>query len=181
MDSLIQTLVALVAALSVATGSPTTTGAAPDRPAIVVPVSSSAGSASPSSSTQSTEIKGTIQSINGNTIVVNGIEITLTSSTEIKGKLQVGATVQVEGAKQTNGVFLAKEVQVGGGSSASSDLSKKDDSSPGADDKSKDSDDKSGGSVGDDKSRDDDDKSSSDSKHDDDKKDDSDDDDDDDD
>jgi hypothetical protein len=140
-------LAALVA-FAAATGSPIDADKLPDRPVIVQPVPASAPvrnglpaasklNATQDDSTKSNsinkvedvELKGTIQKVSGNTITVNGQSITIAPSTKVEGKLEVGATVRVEGMNQ-NGSFVAKEVNVtltSTGAKSSDDKSKKTD------------------------------------------------------
>ncbi len=61
---------------------------------------------------QTVEVKGTIEAIQGNTITVDGQKITLGPGVEIDGELKVGATVEIKGVQQPNGVIVAKEVEV---------------------------------------------------------------------
>lgn len=130
MNDVMATVLALIAALSAATGHPVDAGRMPDRPAIVAPAPSSAG-ATNSSKSSGVEIEGTLASINGNTIIVNGQQVTLDAKTKVGGKLQAGATVQVEGTRQ-NGTILAKQVDVKK-ADAKSSITKSDDT--GKDDK----------------------------------------------
>lgn len=101
MDKLVQTLIALMTAINTLNGMPADTPAMPDRPPIVAPVSAE----------QYIEIKGTVQQVRGNQILVNNVWITLDATTIVKGALQPGAFVEVKGIRQTNGGVLAREIE----------------------------------------------------------------------
>ena len=70
------------------------------------------------------EVKGTVQSLQGNTIVVNGQRIVLDPGAQIRGTLDVGAAVQIEGT-QVGNVMIARQIEVKG----SDDLQVKSDDS----------------------------------------------------
>ncbi|CAG0947566.1 hypothetical protein ANRL1_04276 [Anaerolineae bacterium] len=185
MDSIMQTLAALLVALGAASGSPVDTAKSSDRPAIVAPIPASSQSNDKSNNAATTEINGTVTSFNGNVIVVDGMTITLDKNAQVNGVLKAGAMVQIEGVKQADGTMIAREISVGAtdkskdksgssvsssddknkGTSISTDKDKStgsDDKSKGLDnDKSKDSDDKGKGS--DDKGKSSDDKGKDDS------------------
>ncbi len=58
------------------------------------------------------EFRGTLTAINGDTWTVNGIVVIVSANTEIKGNLQVGDRVKVEGALRADGSVLAREIEV---------------------------------------------------------------------
>ena len=117
MDGFLKTLFALVAALNAATGAPVDVEDLPDRPAIVAPtirpnpVLFATGTPSPTSKT--TEINGTISTIQGNLIIVSGQRITLVPGSEIKGELKVGAQVKGEIRVRADGGLEAGKLEVG--------------------------------------------------------------------
>jgi hypothetical protein len=57
------------------------------------------------------EFTGTLTAINGQVWTVNGVRVTVTAQTEIKGNPQVGSTVKVEGRLQADGSVLAREIK----------------------------------------------------------------------
>ena len=114
MDGVIQALAALLAAVAAASGAPVDLGNSPDRPAIVAPVPAPDPSVKPGSGTIA-DINGTIQSVQGNVIVVNGVRVTLEKNTQVDGSLAQGAPVQVSGVRQTDGSVIARQVHVGSG------------------------------------------------------------------
>lgn len=58
------------------------------------------------------EIEGTIDAVNPDgSIVVNGVTVSISALTEVKGSLVVGATVEVEGFMAEDGSVLASEVK----------------------------------------------------------------------
>jgi hypothetical protein len=67
------------------------------------------------------EVKGAIQGIQGNVIIVNGQRITIAPNAQVKSKLTVGAVVQVEVFRQANGTVVAIEVEVKGGDDSKSE------------------------------------------------------------
>lgn len=75
------------------------------------------GSLSPQSSEtpapagQEVEVTGTLEAINGSVYVVGGVEYLTDSTTEIKGILVVGDMVKVHASLQSNGSFLAREIE----------------------------------------------------------------------
>lgn len=159
MNGLMQALLALMAAMNVATGTPVDSHNSPDRPAIVAPVPASVTTKS-STSSNSTEVVGAIQSVTSNSITVNGVTITLGKNAEVKGTLKVGDVVKVEATKQADGSLLASEVSVSkvGTTTGNDDKNK----TTGNDDKGKSNDDKGKGT--DDKGKSTDDKGSGDDK-----------------
>lgn len=118
------------------------------------PGSSDPGSGSES---QNETFDGTVESINGTILVVNG-KILNVGSAEVKGKLQVGATVKVEGYYDANGVFIVTKIEFKKNDSGSTDDNKnsndsndgKDDDSNSNDDSHNDNNDNSGSGGGDD-------------------------------
>lgn len=118
MNELFQALFALLAALSSASGAP---AAKPvTLPAKPIIASAPAGMqvsqvVTPSVTPEpGVEITGTIKSVTGTTVLLdNGISVTLGMNAEVKGNLQPGAVVKIEGKLQTNGSILASEIQVG--------------------------------------------------------------------
>lgn len=101
MDKLVQTLIALMTAINTLNGMPVDTSVMPDRPPIIAPVSAE----------QYIEIKGMVQQVQGNQILVNNVWITLDATTIVKGVLQPGAFVEIKGIRQPNGSVLAREVE----------------------------------------------------------------------
>ncbi len=174
MDSIMQTLAALLVALGAASGSPVDTAKSSDRPAIVAPIPAASQSNDKSNGAATTEIKGTVTSFNGNVIVVDGVTITLDKNAQVNGVVKAGTTVEVEVIKQANGTMIAREISVGAsdkskdknGSSVSSSDDKNQgtstsinkDKSKGSDDKNGDSDDDKGKGLDNDKGKDSDDK-----------------------
>jgi hypothetical protein len=61
---------------------------------------------------------GSIDSLNGNTLVVNGQSMNI-SDAKIEGKLKVGSKVKVEGYFNDNGVFVVTKIEVENGGSDS--------------------------------------------------------------
>jgi hypothetical protein len=138
MNQFLAQLMAALAALSAAIGTPVDAGKLPDRPAIVqsVPASSkgviSTSPNQPSDFTKSSddvnkvldnssksnqiEVAGTVASVQTNgsttTITIGGQTITVDSSTKVEGKLEVGAQVQVEATKQASGDLVAFQIEV---------------------------------------------------------------------
>ncbi len=161
MSATLQALLALLTALSAAAGgmpSPTTDAMLPAQPAIVAPALDS-DPASPA-----VEIKGQIQSINGNVITVDGKQIAIAKNARIQVSLTVGAFVKAEGSL-VDGVLVAREIQAGDEKGVGKPEGKKSQSAvkPGddqgkhtemGDDKNKSDDDKN--KLGDDKSKGDD-------------------------
>lgn len=124
MNQMLAALFGFLTAMSSATGGFADAKKMPDRPAIVqsVPASVSTKNAAPLSvkadnkgndpaKSTGVELQGAITNINGNTITVNGVKITLDAKTKVEGKPQVGVLVRVEGINQ-NGNVIAKEIQV---------------------------------------------------------------------
>ncbi|MGQ0601571.1 MAG: DUF5666 domain-containing protein [Anaerolineales bacterium] len=66
----------------------------------------------PSTAQAEAEFTGTLIAIDGNMWTVNGIRVTITAQTEIKGNPQVGDTVKVHGAPQSDGSVIAREIEV---------------------------------------------------------------------
>ncbi len=56
------------------------------------------------------ELRGILSAINGDTWVVNGVNVIVGPRTEIKGNPRVGGQVKVEGQLQANGSVLAREI-----------------------------------------------------------------------
>lgn len=144
MDGVMQALAALLAAVAAASGAPVDLGNSPDRPAIVAPVLAPDPSVKPGSGTTA-DINGTIQSVQGNVIIVNGVRVTLEKNTQVNGSLAQGAPVQVSGVKQTDGSVIARQVHVGsedkgrdsGGSSVGSGNDKDKETTAAGNDKAK--------------------------------------------
>ncbi len=63
----------------------------------------------PTHAANETEFTGVVSSISGNTYVINGI--TVIAVGEVKGAIAVGDTVKVEGALQSDGTVLAREIE----------------------------------------------------------------------
>lgn len=57
-------------------------------------------------------VTGTLDSINGNTWMVSGVTVVLTTTTEIEGTPTIGAKVKVEGTKLADGSVLAREIKI---------------------------------------------------------------------
>ena len=85
-------------------------------------------------------VQGTVQSVNGNVVVVNG-QIMNTSSAEISGKPKVGASAKVEGYYDPNGLFIVTKIEY-------ESVSSGDSSSKSGSDSSNDSGDSSSGGGG---------------------------------
>ncbi len=66
-----------------------------------------------SNATGDFEIRGAVSAINGNVVIVNGLSITIASTTEIKGTLKVGDMVKVEGIRLANNTVQAGEITIG--------------------------------------------------------------------
>jgi len=62
--------------------------------------------------TGTVELVGTLEAKSGSTWTVSGVTVLLTSATEFKGVLDLGATVKVEGVKQADGAILARQIKV---------------------------------------------------------------------
>jgi cytoskeletal protein CcmA (bactofilin family) len=58
------------------------------------------------------ELVGTVQQQGQGSLVVNGITVLLTATTQIEGTLTVGALVKVEGSHQSDGTIVAREIEV---------------------------------------------------------------------
>ncbi|HXG43074.1 MAG TPA: DUF5666 domain-containing protein [Dehalococcoidia bacterium] len=58
------------------------------------------------------ELVGIVQQQAQGRLLVNGITVLLTGSTEIEGTLTVGVTVKVEGTLQPDGTIVAREIEV---------------------------------------------------------------------
>ncbi len=107
MNQTLQSLFALLAALSAASGGvPQANSGAAFKPApIVAPAPASI--VAPQSA--GTEVVGKIQTVKGNVITINGKPITLAPNAQVKVKLAPGAMVKVDGS-MVNGKFVAREV-----------------------------------------------------------------------
>ncbi len=118
MDGILRALFALIAALDAATGAPVDVDHLPDRPPIAAPTidlnpvvfatSTPSGRGLPST----VEIFGKISLIRNTSVVVNGHSIVLVPNTQIKGQLDVGASVKVEATKRADGELEAKKLEV---------------------------------------------------------------------
>ncbi len=71
-----------------------------------------AGDALSTPITGTVELVGTLEAKSGSTWTVSGVTVLLTSATEFKGVLDLGATVKVEGIKQADGAILARQIKV---------------------------------------------------------------------
>lgn len=118
-------------------------GSATEVPSIQVTQTSKPESNSEPGSDSSSEIEskdetvqGTVQSINGNVVVVNG-QIMNVSSAEVSGTPKVGASVKVEGYYDVNGLFIVTKIEYE--SSVSSDSGSSKSGSDSGDNKSSDS------------------------------------------
>lgn len=92
-------------------------GSATETPKVeVTQTSESESNSGPDSSSSSgiepkdETVLGTVQSITGNIVVVNG-QIMNVSSAEIKGTPKVGSTVKVEGYYDPNGLFIVLKIE----------------------------------------------------------------------
>lgn len=116
MDGILRALIALFAALTVTSGTPQG-----NVPSFTAPVSSTPIAINATQFITSTlepessvEITGTVSTITGTTITLSsGVTITVGITTEVKGNLQPGTVVQVEGQFQPDGTIIAFEIQAG--------------------------------------------------------------------
>ncbi len=60
------------------------------------------------------ELEGTLNAIDGSTWTVDTTTVIISTTTELKGNLEVGVHVKVEGYKQADGSILAKEIKASG-------------------------------------------------------------------
>ena len=119
MNAILQPLFALLAVLSVATGTAQNKSNLQPRVPIFAP--ESIQSSHDITSTGSVEITGTIQSVtstlgvSGTTTIVltSGITVTVDGKTETKGNLKPGMPVSIEGTLQPDGSILASEIKPG--------------------------------------------------------------------
>ena len=58
------------------------------------------------------EFRGTLSAINGNVLTINGMTVTISATTEIKGTLKVGDMVKVEGFRATDNTVQAQEIKI---------------------------------------------------------------------
>lgn len=58
------------------------------------------------------QLVGALQQVSGDRVVVNGIAVLVTATTEIEGDLAVGVMVKVEGTLQADGTLVAREIEV---------------------------------------------------------------------
>ena len=109
--------------------------------------SESQSGSSSSSEPKEASVKGTVQSINGNIVVVSG-QIMNVSSAKIEGTPRVGASVKVEGYYDSNGLFIVTKIEFESGDSndGTSKSGSDDDSKKSGEDDSKE--DGGGGSSG---------------------------------
>ncbi len=110
-------LTALIAILSMVTGATESSDpfVNPSNPVVFVSTSvPSTPTPQPGKTPQPQEfdVKGTIDAIQGDTITVDGKKITLGPGVQVEGQLKVGATVEIQGVLQPNGVLVVKEVDV---------------------------------------------------------------------
>jgi len=90
--------------MSSAAGSPADDNPLPDRPMIVAPTA-----AVPSDLVAMT---GVVQSIQGDTIVVNGIDIVIGPTTRMAGDLKIGSPVRIIASVRRDGNLQARIVSV---------------------------------------------------------------------
>jgi outer membrane biosynthesis protein TonB len=86
------------------TGAPADTNSSPDRPAIVAPTL--AVPAAPVAMT------GVVQSVQGDTIVVNGVNVVVGPTARVTGDLKVGASVRVVASTRNDASLQAQVVSV---------------------------------------------------------------------
>lgn len=60
---------------------------------------------------QAVELSGTIESIDGGTLVVGGRTVIVSDQTEVQSVLQIGLVVTVQGTLQSDGSILAREIK----------------------------------------------------------------------
>jgi hypothetical protein len=111
MDNVFRLLLALFTALSSVTGAPVDSIPPPDRPIIVAPTVTMP--------TELVEIDGLVESIQGDTFVVNGFSVVVGPFARVKGDLQVGASVRVVASNRGDGNWIARAISVGYGAEAS--------------------------------------------------------------
>jgi hypothetical protein len=118
VDGLLRALFALIAALNAATGAPIDPNSMPDRPPIIAPTmermprSLPVATLAANGPTVTTAITGTITSVNGGVIVVNGQSITLGPSTQVKGQIEPGVSVKAQVRVQPDGTLEAENLEV---------------------------------------------------------------------
>ena len=83
----------------------------PAQTSDIQPTTGTSGSGSQSESDGETVITGTVTAINGNMWTINGVTVIVDFSTEIESGAGVGTTVKVEGTFQSDGTFLAHEIE----------------------------------------------------------------------
>lgn len=108
MQALLQAVLALLAAAGIATGAPADNSFSPDRPSIVSPAAAYQEESGP----ESYELKGTVETVKGNVIVVNGERIKIGPETKVEGDLREGAATRIEFYQQSDGTLIAKEIEV---------------------------------------------------------------------
>ncbi len=74
--------------------------------------SSELESGNASNATGDFEIKGAVSAINGNFVTVNGMSITIASTTDVKGTLKVGDMVKVDGFRLADNTVQASEITI---------------------------------------------------------------------
>jgi hypothetical protein len=90
------------------------------------------------------EFTGTLTAMNGDLWTVDSMQVRITSDTEVKDTLQVGDEVKVHAAAGSDGVLVAREIELAGDDDLNDDRS--------GDDSGHDANDDQGGSGGDDSS-----------------------------
>lgn len=110
MNVLLEFLLALLAALNVATGGPGDVDNLPDRPAIVAPTPIPAEATNTPEST-AVEMDGLVLYVSAELVIVNGVSVHLNAPVEIKGQLEIGALVRVQGIQRGN-VIAARQIDV---------------------------------------------------------------------
>ena len=117
MSAILHILAALLAALTATSGAPPVNASQFRAPISSAPVGINATQLVTSTITpnSSVEITGTISTITGTTISLSsGVTVTVGVMTEVKGNLQPGTVVQVEGLVQPDGSIIAFEIKAGG-------------------------------------------------------------------
>jgi Domain of unknown function (DUF5666) len=117
MSAILHILAALLAALTATSGAPPVNASQFRAPISSAPVGINATQLVTSTITpkSSVEITGTISTITGTTISLSsGVTVTVGVTTEVKGNLEPGTVVQVEGSLQPDGSIIAFEINAGG-------------------------------------------------------------------
>ncbi len=117
MNELFQALFALLAALT-STGAPAVNPVTLPAKPIVAPAPAGILAKQDVAPTETpeprVEITGTIQSVTGTTVLLDkDITVTLGMEAEVKGDLQPGAVVKIEGKLQADGSIVASKIQAG--------------------------------------------------------------------